>query len=121
MSDTNPAEPEAELAQPVVPEAEPAPPVAPTPTAAGGVDVQTPQMVIAPRQGPGFLARAVWFVLVGWWLTAVVIAVAYVLALSDPGICRLLSICSTVSRPSSPSGAGARRIRSRPPPMEGDT
>ena len=86
MSDTHPAEPEAELAQPVVPEAEPAPPVAPTPTAAGGVDVQTPQMVIAPRQGPGFLARAVWFVLVGWWLTAVVIAVAYVLALSILGL-----------------------------------
>ena len=50
------------------------------------VNPQAPQTVIAARQGPGFLARAVWFVLVGWWLTAGVIAVAYVLALSILGL-----------------------------------
>jgi uncharacterized membrane protein YccF (DUF307 family) len=43
-------------------------------------------MVIAQRQGPGFLARAVWFVLIGWWLTAIVIVIAYVLALSILGL-----------------------------------
>ena len=76
MSDTNQAGPEAE----------PAPPVAPEATTTINVNVQTPQIVIAPPQGPGFLARAVWFVLIGWWLTAIMIVVAYVLALSILGL-----------------------------------
>jgi uncharacterized membrane protein YccF (DUF307 family) len=76
MPDTNQAEPEAE----------PAPPVAPEATTTVDVKVQTPQMIIAPRQGPGFLARAVWFVLIGWWLTAIMIVIAYVLALSILGL-----------------------------------
>ena len=84
MSDTNQAGPEAAPAPPGAPEVAPAPLVAPPP--ATTVNVQTPQMVIAPRQGPGFLARAVWFVLVGWWLTAIMIVIAYVLALSILGL-----------------------------------
>ena len=50
------------------------------------VNPQAPQTVIAARQGPGFLARAVWFVLIGWWLTAIVIVIAYALALSILGL-----------------------------------
>jgi uncharacterized membrane protein YccF (DUF307 family) len=102
MSDTNQAEPEAEPAVPVAAAAEPASPVAaepaspvaaepaspvaapPTPTV--NAYEQTPQMVVAPRQGPGFLARAVWFIFVGWWLTAIMIVVAYALALSILGL-----------------------------------
>ena len=59
---------------------------APPPVTTDNVNAQTPQMVIAPRQGPGFLARAVWFVLIGWWLTAIVIVIAYALALSILGL-----------------------------------
>ena len=95
MSDTNQAGAEAEPELPVaeaVPEpaiateAVPEPAVVPPPTAPVNVNAQAPQMVIAPRQGPGFLARAVWFVLIGWWLTAIVIVIAYVLALSVLGL-----------------------------------
>jgi len=59
---------------------------APPPATTVNVNGQTPQMVVAPRQGPGFLARAVWFVLIGWWLTAIVIVIAYALALSILGL-----------------------------------
>jgi uncharacterized membrane protein YccF (DUF307 family) len=106
MSDTNQAEPEAEPAVPVAAAAEPALPVAAPEEAAVPVAAaaepalpvaapqtptvnayeQTPQMVVAPRQGPGFLARAVWFIFVGWWLTAIMIVVAYALALSILGL-----------------------------------
>ena len=94
MSDTNQAgaEPELELpvaeavSEPVVAaEATPKPVVQP-PTAPFNVYAQTPQIVTVPRQGPGFLARAVWFVLIGWWLTAIMIVIAYVLALSILGL-----------------------------------
>jgi len=101
MSDTNQDGPEAEPAPPVAVETETAPPDAPpdappvapsvappvaSPTTAADVNVQSPQMVVAPRQGPGFLARAVWFILIGWWLTAIVIVIAYALALSILGL-----------------------------------
>ncbi len=86
MSDTNQAGPEAEPAPPVATEAVPEPAVVPPPTAPVTVNAQAPQIVIAPRQGPGFLARAVWFVFIGWWLTAIVIVIAYVLALSILGL-----------------------------------
>jgi uncharacterized membrane protein YccF (DUF307 family) len=82
MSDTNQSEPGAEPASPVA--AEPVSPVAAPPTTINAYE-QTPHMV-APRQGPGFLARAVWFVLIGWWLTAIMIVIAYVLALSILGL-----------------------------------
>jgi uncharacterized membrane protein YccF (DUF307 family) len=86
MSDTNQAGPEAEPAPAVATEAAAEPVVVPPSTAPVNVNAQASQVVIAPRQGPGFLARAVWFVLIGWWLTAIVIVVAYVLALSILGL-----------------------------------
>src|ERR1035437_4843563 len=105
MSDTNQVEPEAETAPPVTAAepaptvaaeaepaptvaavAEPAPPVAAPPTPTVNAYEQTPQMIVAPRQGPGFLARAVWFIFIGWWLTAIIIVVAYALALSILGL-----------------------------------
>jgi uncharacterized membrane protein YccF (DUF307 family) len=102
MSDTNQAEPEAEPAVPVAAAAEPAVPVAAEPASTVAAEAaspvaapptptvnayeQTPQMVVAPRQGPGLLARAVWFIFVGWWLTAIMIVVAYALALSILGL-----------------------------------
>ena len=76
MSDTNQAGPGA-VSEPVV---------VPLPTAPASLNAQAPQMVIAQRQGPSFLARAVWFVLIGWWLAAIVIVIAYVLALSILGL-----------------------------------
>ena len=86
MSDTNQAGPEAVPEPAIATEAVPEPAVVPPPTAPVDVNAQAPQMVTAPRQGPGFLARAVWFVLIGWWLTAIMIVVAYVLALSILGL-----------------------------------
>lgn len=86
MSDTKKTGQEAEPAPPVVQEAEPAALVAPPPAKTGSVDAQSPQTVIAPQQRLPLLVRAVWFVLVGWWLTAIVIVIAYALALSILGL-----------------------------------
>jgi uncharacterized membrane protein YccF (DUF307 family) len=60
-------------------------PAEPPPVVAA-VDAPASQIVAVQPQGPGFLVRAVWFVLVGWWLTAIVISIAYVLALSILGL-----------------------------------
>lgn len=70
------------MSEPVL--VEPAQPLAP-PTVAT-VDRQVPQIVSVQPGGPSFLVRAVWFLLVGWWLTAIVISIAYVLALSVIGL-----------------------------------
>jgi uncharacterized membrane protein YccF (DUF307 family) len=96
MSDMNQARPEVEPALPVAKEGEPEPAVetqatpepavVPPATVPTGVNARSTQMVVGTRQGPGFLARAVWFVLIGWWLTAIVIVVAYALALSILGL-----------------------------------
>ena len=96
MSDMNQARPEVEPALPVAKEGEPEsavetqatpePAAAPPATVPTDVNARSTQMVVGMRQGPGFLARAVWFVLVGWWLTAIVIVVAYALALSILGL-----------------------------------
>jgi uncharacterized membrane protein YccF (DUF307 family) len=71
-----------EVSEPI--QVAPAQPSAPPPVA--NADAQTSQIVAVQPQGPGFLVRAVWFVLVGWWLTAIVISIAYVLALSILGL-----------------------------------
>jgi uncharacterized membrane protein YccF (DUF307 family) len=47
----------------------------------------SPRAVIATRSdGPGILIRTVWFIFVGWWLTALVNVVAYVVALTIIGL-----------------------------------
>ena len=39
-----------------------------------------------PHDPPGFLLRAVWFIFIGWWLSAVAVAVAYFLCAIVIGI-----------------------------------
>lgn len=36
--------------------------------------------------GPGFLVRAIWFLFVGWWLSGIVVALAYALCLTIIGL-----------------------------------
>ena len=63
----------------------PATPVAPLPPA--GLPPPPPTEVARiptipdsrPRGEPGFLIRAVWFIFIGWWLSALAIGVAYFL------------------------------------------
>ncbi len=96
MSDNKQTEPEVKPEAPVAEQAESAPavmppPVAPAPAAtppakSGNVDVQSPQTVIVPQQSLPFVVRAIWFVLVGWWLTAIVIVLAYALAITILGL-----------------------------------
>jgi uncharacterized membrane protein YccF (DUF307 family) len=50
------------------------------------VNVQAPVMVIAAPKGPGLLVRAIWFLFIGWWLTGLVIAVAYFCAVVIVGL-----------------------------------
>jgi uncharacterized membrane protein YccF (DUF307 family) len=42
--------------------------------------------VSTSSSGPGLLVRAVWFVLVGWWLAALVNVLAYLIALTIVGL-----------------------------------
>ena len=87
MASLNPAVETQAIEEPVVEtQAIPEPVVVPPPTAPTDVDARSTQTIVGMRQGPGFLARAVWFVLIGWWLTAIVIVVAYALALSILGL-----------------------------------
>jgi uncharacterized membrane protein YccF (DUF307 family) len=96
MADKKKSSPKVEPAAPVAQEPEPAPalpppPVAPAPAAlpparTSGVDAQSPQTVVAPQQQLPFLVRAIWFILVGWWLTAIVIVLAYALAITVLGL-----------------------------------
>jgi uncharacterized membrane protein YccF (DUF307 family) len=45
------------------------------------------QVVVQPRPtGPGLLLRAVWFLLVGWWLSGFAVAFAYVMCLIIIGL-----------------------------------
>ena len=37
-------------------------------------------------RGPGIVVRTIWFILVGWWLTAIVNVVAYLIALTIIGL-----------------------------------
>lgn len=37
-------------------------------------------------RGPGIVVRTLWFILIGWWLTALVNVVAYVIALTIVGL-----------------------------------
>jgi len=50
------------------------------------VNVQAPVIVVATPKGPGLGIRAVWFLFIGWWLTGIVIAIAYVCAVVIVGL-----------------------------------
>ena len=43
-------------------------------------------IVITERGGPGFLVRIVWYIFVGWWLSGVAIALAWILAVTIIGL-----------------------------------
>jgi uncharacterized membrane protein YccF (DUF307 family) len=44
-------------------------------------------VVMQPRSsGPGLLVRAIWFLLVGWWLSGIAVGVAYLLCLIIIGL-----------------------------------
>lgn len=43
-------------------------------------------IVERPVGGPGCLIRAIWFLLVGWWLSGIVVTVAYVFCLTILGL-----------------------------------
>ncbi len=43
-------------------------------------------IVITDRGGPGFLVRAVWYLLVGWWLSGLAIGLGWLLAVTIVGL-----------------------------------
>ncbi len=51
------------------------------------VTMDAPSVVIMQRStGPGFLVRAIWFLFIGWWLSALAIGVAYLLCATIIGL-----------------------------------
>ena len=48
--------------------------------------MQTQSVVIQRSDGPGLLIRALYFVLIGWWLSAIWLTVAWALHVSIIGI-----------------------------------
>ena len=68
----------------VVTAAATAPPAAASPPV--NVNVSQNVVVMQRSSGPGFLVRAVWFVFIGWWLSLVSIAAAYVLCVTIIGL-----------------------------------
>ena len=79
-SDLTPATPPS-----VPPPTAPATTVAPPPVAAAP-PVGAPPVVVQRTSGPGFLVRAIWFLLVGWWLSGIVTGIAYVLCITIIGM-----------------------------------
>ena len=75
---------------------EPRPPVGLTPPGppapAGSSTPSAPPPAAAPpasaqgKRGPGLLVRALWFVFVGWWLTGIMSAIAWVALVTIIGI-----------------------------------
>lgn len=76
----------------------PTPPPTPVPPPA---QVPSPDLATAPRpspvtssapvvvqrsSGPGFLIRAIWFLLIGWWLSGIVTTIAYILCITIIGM-----------------------------------
>ncbi|MDQ2654165.1 MAG: hypothetical protein M3Z20_14120 [Chloroflexota bacterium] len=43
-------------------------------------------MMLVPPSGPSFIVRALWFIFIGWWLSAAVIVLGYVLFVTVLGI-----------------------------------
>lgn len=60
-----------------MPPAAPAPVPPPAPAPGGPPGWQAPVPPVEVQEGPGLLVRAIWFLLVGWWLTAIVATVAW--------------------------------------------
>jgi hypothetical protein len=51
--------------------------VAPPPVQAAQMNATNVNVIVQPRSsGPGFLVRAVWFVFIGWWLSAIATVLA---------------------------------------------
>jgi uncharacterized membrane protein YccF (DUF307 family) len=50
------------------------------------VNVSAPAIVVAPPSGPGLGIRVVWYIFIGWWLTAIVISIAYFCAIIIVGL-----------------------------------
>lgn len=46
----------------------------------------TAPAIVEVKTGPSMLVRAVWYVLVGWWLTGFVMGLAWVLAITIVGL-----------------------------------
>ena len=44
------------------------------------------QVVIADRSGPSMLLRIVWYIFVGWWLSAIAIGIGWFLAVTIIGL-----------------------------------
>lgn len=55
------------------------------PTSTVNVHVSTPMVITQPRGLP-FIVRTLWYLFVGWWLTALVITLGYVLIATIIGI-----------------------------------
>jgi uncharacterized membrane protein YccF (DUF307 family) len=47
---------------------------------------QPPVQPVETKEGPGLAVRALWFILVGWWLTGIVSAVAWVAMITIIGL-----------------------------------
>jgi uncharacterized membrane protein YccF (DUF307 family) len=62
--------------------------VAPPPQPhAPAMNPTTMNVIVQPQSsGPGFLVRAVWFLLIGWWLSAVATVLAYLLCITIIGL-----------------------------------
>jgi uncharacterized membrane protein YccF (DUF307 family) len=60
--------------------------VSPTPTV--NVNVTTPMMpmIVTASAGPSMIVRILWYVFIGWWLSALVIVLGYALMLTVIGI-----------------------------------
>lgn len=64
----------------------PAPPVAPAPLPPVNVNVSQNVVIMQRSTGPGFLVRAIWFLFIGWWLSALAIFAAYFFCLIIIGL-----------------------------------
>ena len=49
-------------------------------------DVPTTWAAPPPDRGPGLLVRALWFLFIGWWLSALAIGLAYILCVTIIGL-----------------------------------
>jgi len=58
----------------------------PVPTVHVHVNTPAMPMILAAPAGPPFLVRALWYLFVGWWLSAVMIVLGYLLMMSVIGI-----------------------------------